>query len=856
MTRRQDLLQLFLGLVAIASFFMGLAGCIEYRRMGVVAGYALFLSPYLSVLAIVSGVALFVIRIRPRVAPWVSLIIVVALVWARLWGPDWSMAWVSGRGAIANLLTVLILCGAAAGLLVGRNARHPYYRPPTPEVLACALCIATTTYVTVSLIHQDTATRQDYSQSTAQATAHTVQHAVTRAESLVKRLGERWSSFDHVPSKLYTQSEFYRYLRDMPLFLNLGVVDNSNNIVVELNQKNTPKPVDLAGQIKTMLSAPPLPAQLDAARESGATLVTIIEPDWRDTPIALAVAPVYSTYMNNWAVVATIDLAELIRQAIPHNITGGQFHISYGEHVLFNNIDHTPGSAIAAGVIPIPIYGDETLQFSYLYTSEDTGLKAEVLAEFVWLVGLVVTYLLVSSLRLTLVSRRHAAQLSFNALHDPLTGLPNRRMLETVISSACTRARRDRSRIAVVFLNLQGIRLINDSLGHATGDAVLKEIAQRLNCDDMPEGVVAQLGAVEFVLLMFGVNDEQAQACTQQVINKLSCPYDIDGQRITMVVSAGISTSDGYVDDPMQLVQQADLAMTKAKQLGANNWAFYSEDLGAKVAKRLVMRDQLEHAISTNALQLYYQPIVQAGQANVSSIEALLRWSHPEWGFVPPSTFVPLAENTGQIIALTEFTLTQACQDCRRLNDSSPMPIPVSVNISALYFQRADFVSDIENVLQATRLPAHLLVLEITESVFLETEKAAIQKLTALRRMGIQIAIDDFGTGYSNLSYLKNLPIDKVKIDRSFVTDIAHSTADAAIVQGIISMAHHLGLRVIAEGVEDISQLSFLEHCHCDAFQGYLFARPMPYDTLCALLREHNYQLSRAARTCSGTAGD
>lgn len=847
MTRRQDLLQLFVGLIAIASFFMGLAGYFEYLRLGTVAGHAVFIAPYLCALAVACGVVMFFARIRPRLALISNLVIIPAVIAARIWGPQLSSAWISGRPFAAGLLTLLILVGAGASLVLVRTSQPQRYRAPVPEILVSMLCIAATTYVSVALIEQNILRRQQYSQSAAQSIAHAVRDGTIRAERLLVRLGERWSSFNDVPAWTYTQSEFNRYLRDLPFLLSMAVVDADSNVVVELVQPATRRRTSLTGLTDKVTTMAQLKNQIELALENGAPRITVHEPDWSDHDIALAVSPIFNAEMNDWSIIVLIDLPGMISWAMPPGDARGHFAITRDNRMLYETGDARSGTAVAAGDIAIPFFDDQVLNLSYHYTIADTDLRSEILAEFVWLAGIILTFLLIASVRLTLITRHHAAQLVFNAFHDPLTGVPNRRMLEEMLRRACTRARRENQSIAVVFLDLDGIRLINDSVGHEIGDAVLIEAARRLECMNIPDSKTAQLGPVEFVLLIGAADIEGVQACTQQVINSLSTPYEVAGHRLMMVVSAGIAISDGYLDDPMQLVRQADLAMVRAKRQGVNNWSVYTHDLSIRIADRLELRHELELALETNSLQLHYQPIVQGTTGQVIGMEALLRWPHPEKGMIPPSRFVPLAEDTGQILALTDWTLTQACTDCRTLLDQGLAPLAVNVNISALYFQRADFIDDINRILQASGLPPRLLVLEITESVFLQTEEAAIVKLTALRDMGIRVAIDDFGTGYSNLSYLKNLPVDKLKIDRTFIVDIVNSTADAAIVQGIISMAHHLDLQVVAEGVETDHHLAFLMRNGCDTFQGFLFARPTPFEEMLDALRQNDFHLHRPA---------
>jgi EAL domain-containing protein (putative c-di-GMP-specific phosphodiesterase class I)/CheY-like chemotaxis protein len=366
------------------------------------------------------------------------------------------------------------------------------------------------------------------------------------------------------------------------------------------------------------------------------------------------------------------------------------------------------------------------------------------------------------------------------------------------------------------------------------------EVAHRLQCGVHKGGTATRLGGDEFVLVFFGIELQQVQEFTQRILTDLSNPYSIAGRILRVTASAGVTISDGDVKDSMQLVREADLAMLRAKHEGRNTWHTYTVDLSARVAERLELRNELQSALDADKLVLHYQPIVEGSSGKIMGIEALVRWSHPMHGHISPARFIPLAEETGQIVPLTDWVLATACRDIGILRRQGHRAFPVSVNISPVYFQRVDFVQNMQRTLQSAALPAAFLEIEIIEGVLLDNEEAAILKLTQLRDIGIKTAIEDFGTGYASLNYLKNLPIAKVKIDRSFIVDVVSDPADAAIAQGIISMAHYLGLKVVAEGVETESQYAFLKRSHCDEFQGYLFARPMTFGALVTMLSENN----------------
>lgn len=435
--------------------------------------------------------------------------------------------------------------------------------------------------------------------------------------------------------------------------------------------------------------------------------------------------------------------------------------------------------------------------------------------------------------------KRFEEELSFNGSHDLLTGLPNRALLEDRLRQGCKICQRYHRRLAVLFIDLDGFKPINDSIGHGFGDLLLVEVAKRMSAQVRPGDTVARMGGDEFIVLLpdLAVEDDVVPIA-DRLIDAISQPYRIQEIDLHVTASIGITLSDGTLEQPLQLIQQADLAMYKAKQEGRNNYQWYTNDLNLRVGERVSLRNELQKALDSGALELYYQPQVDSRSGRVVGLEALLRWFHPTLGYIPPTTFIPVAEDTGQIIPLSAWVLDTACRQIRLLIDKGMAGPSVAVNVSPVHFLRRNFVESIQAVLEKYELEAHALELEITETVLLNNPEKAIETLRQVKELGVGIAIDDFGTGFSSLNYLKRLPIDKVKIDRSFIQEIISDRDDAAITQGIISMAHHLRLIVIAEGVETEPQCAFLRKSQCDQFQGYYFAKPMPFVEIEQYLRQ------------------
>ncbi|WP_303290080.1 EAL domain-containing protein [Marinobacter sp. SS5-14b] len=431
-------------------------------------------------------------------------------------------------------------------------------------------------------------------------------------------------------------------------------------------------------------------------------------------------------------------------------------------------------------------------------------------------------------------------QLAYNSSHDVLTHLPNRALLEDRLLQACKFAIRYNRHVGLLFIDLDGFKLINDSLGHRTGDLILIEAAERLRALVRAGDTVARVSGDEFVIALADLADSRdAQLVVDQVIQTLSVPYQIGTENLHLTASIGITTTDGSINEPAELIQQADLAMYQAKQLGRNTWQWFSEKLNTEANHRVKLRNQLQDAIDNEALTLFYQPLIDARTGQAKSVEALVRWEHPEQGLVSPGDFIPLAEDTGQIIPLGVWVLNQACRDLVRLHAAGFRDCSVAVNVSPVQIRKAGFVEVVQEALQASGLAPNALELEVVESAVLYDTDQVIKTLYELRDLGVRIAIDDFGTGFSSLSYIKLMPANKIKIDRSFIKDVIQNRSDAAITQGVISMAHHLSLEVVAEGVETEAHAAFLRRHQCDLLQGFAFARPMPYANLLEYMNLH-----------------
>jgi diguanylate cyclase (GGDEF)-like protein/PAS domain S-box-containing protein len=428
------------------------------------------------------------------------------------------------------------------------------------------------------------------------------------------------------------------------------------------------------------------------------------------------------------------------------------------------------------------------------------------------------------------ITERKVAEerVKFLAYYDALTGLPNRTLLEDRIAIALGGARRRKERIAFLFLDLDRFKLVNDTLGHSVGDILLQEVAERLRKWVREQDTVARVGGDEFVIMLTDVQQaSDAALAAERVVDLVKSEFSIDGHSINVTCSVGISMFPENGVDGETLVRNADAAMYSAKEKGPNNVGFFTEELNVQMAERLKLESGLRLALERKEFYLVYQPQMDLATEQIVGVEALLRWQHPELGLVPPDRFISIAENCGLIVPIGEWVLKTACVQARKWHDEGLAAVPIAVNVSAVQFRQDGFRDLIKNVLLETGLPPQCLELELTESLLLTNADVMFSVLRELNEMGLQLTIDDFGTGYSSLSYLKQFPVKKLKIDRSFIRNVAVNPSDAAITTAIIGMAKSLDLKVIAEGVENEAQISFLREHRCDEIQGYYFSKPL-----------------------------
>jgi diguanylate cyclase (GGDEF)-like protein len=426
-------------------------------------------------------------------------------------------------------------------------------------------------------------------------------------------------------------------------------------------------------------------------------------------------------------------------------------------------------------------------------------------------------------------ARKIANQMAHLANHDTLTDLPNRALLNDRLDKALHAARRDDKRLALMFLDIDNFKNINDSLGHDVGDQLLVEIAARLKAVVRSSDTISRQGGDEFIILLHEVCDKLAPAeVANKVLEAVSGIHHVGGHEVRVSASVGIAVYPDDGSDAESLTKCADSAMYHAKGMGRNNFQFFTRAMTQVVAERIRLENSLRRAIERDEFVLHYQPKVSLSSGRIIGAEVLLRWEHPDEGLVPPARFISTAEQSGLIRQIGSWVLREACRQSRAWQTLGMPAIPMAVNLSAIQLHHEGFLDEVTSVLRELRIAPHLLEFEVTESISIHGEEKAVAWLETLRDMGVKLSIDDFGTGYSSLSYLKRLPIDTIKIDQSFIRDITTDPDDAAIITAIIRMAHTLRLNVIAEGVETPEQLDFLRERKCNQVQGHFFSAPIP----------------------------
>jgi diguanylate cyclase (GGDEF)-like protein/PAS domain S-box-containing protein len=430
-------------------------------------------------------------------------------------------------------------------------------------------------------------------------------------------------------------------------------------------------------------------------------------------------------------------------------------------------------------------------------------------------------------------------QLEYQANYDALTGLPNRVLMTDRLSQTLIYANRSRRIVAVLLLDLDRFKVINESLGHSEGDELLRMVAERLNGCVRPGDTVSRLGGDEFMLILAEIAEvNDIGLVTKRIRDRMAEPFSLAGHQLRVTASIGISLYPRDGCSVSALVRNADLAMYRAKEKGGDTFCFFAPEMNLRIQGALELEADLRLALELREFLLHFQPVVEIATGRIVGCEALVRWHNPRRGMVAPGDFIPLAEETGLIVPLGAWVLREACSQAKAWQNEGLPPIKVAVNFSARQFRQIDLIDEVQAALAEANLAPGMLELELTESMIMHDPDGAAETMHQLKKLGVGLSLDDFGTGYSSLNYLRRFPVDYLKIDRSFITDVASDPSGAAVATSIVAIAHRLGIGAVAEGVETWGQLDFLANCGCNAFQGFLFSKPLPPKEFACLLYE------------------
>jgi diguanylate cyclase (GGDEF)-like protein len=753
-----------------------------------------------------------------QLARWVAAATILFLIVTHF-APD-GFAMKPAASDTAAFVTLLLVLTAAAVISLSIRSKPAMAFANRTVAITGMLGALLSVLAWFALTAFDRDSVRDHALKSSVHVVETLSRTVHEHLDLMKRMALRWESLGAMPPPMLLQQELRSYLQDIKAIDLIAITDPSHQIQ-SYEAQDTSNHQWLAHH-KTDADYLALIGQAHQAASPHVGAV-----DGR----TIIAAPLSEAPLKGWTIVAVYDAAALVAQSLAPSPGQIKMRISQDRQLIYDGVI-SPAPIAFISRITMPLFSDYAWQVSAWYEYRAIPTIEALFPDLVLWVCLIFTYLLTRSQKVASVLFVRSGQLQYALLHDSLTGLPNAKYLATALKEACKTAMKKKVSVWVVLIDPAGIKLINASMGQTAGDDVVREAAQRISRETGDQGIVARMKGDDFVVVVTDCSADDIQKLTIRIIDAIGKPYYFAGGQRSLTANAGLTVSDGSVADPMELVRQAHLAMTRAKLEGRNAWCEYSADLDEAIFERLALRNRLQAAVHADALELEYQPSIDGQTGRIVAAEALLRWNDPERGYISPATFVPVAEEMGMIVPLTEWVLTRACRDIKALRARNVLDFPIQINISPLHFERDDFIESIRSKLAEQSLPSDVLAIEITEGVLMDNASDTINKFQELKNLNIKVSIDDFGTGYSSLSYLKNLPIDKIKIDKSFVSDVVTNQQDATLVKAIIGLAHNLNVRVVAEGVETESQYWFLRRNFCDEFQGYLFARPMPRDEL------------------------
>ena len=737
----------------------------------------------------------------------------------------------------------LVVCVAALLAGVACYATHYRGRRPLPKLSPTSANFTTLAVLTVmvfgiGMFHTQMA---DLRSDGERAVQQLEQTRTALGESIIElfnRLGQRWEMYPLREHSELMEVDIVTYLKDVNFLDALFLIAPDKSVVFERLKPSR------NSYYEAMMNDPEILKGL--ARNSESTEILVPEFAVKDLTAKLVVRvpidfvdPEGQRDSGLYSVLAVLDVRAMLGTAVMNAVDSdietytlvrpGRWMDRGGFWVTEPTANYLENKAIKLYSSTLSMYYSSGIPTeAYLYRL-DTLQETSNLQMLIIVGGIGLVLLVVLAVERNVSLEVQGRQLFYQAHHDALTGLWNRSSIEQYIGTKFYETKD----VTVLFIDLDGFTLINDSLGLHVGDEILNQLAERLESEQPRRSELARFASDEFILVLDGATTfpERVKNLAEDIMNLVAQPYRVGDNKVYLTATIGVAHQTPDVRTPLELIQRADMAMHQAKKLGYNYVLEYEPNMAKRLISTSSMRSNLQEAIDNDELELHYQPIVRSNDQHVVQVEALLRWSQSDGSFIAPDEFIPVAEMTGQIIPLSEWVFKRACEDAIKLQQREPK-LRMSVNISALHFNRANFVDFVLDTLAETGCRGAWLELELTESILLEGSQYAIERLEMLRKHGLSIALDDFGTGFSSLSYLKRLPLDVVKIDRSFIAGIRHHKGDRVLIESVIKIAQSLNFAVLAEGIETPQQAEFVTELGCNFLQGFYFGRPVPLEDL------------------------
>ncbi|MFW8565548.1 putative bifunctional diguanylate cyclase/phosphodiesterase [Orrella sp. 11846] len=830
-------IRLYLIVSMTAVFWVGVAGWVGIWRLTSPDPVSyVFMAPAVASLLILSAVLLAISFYlldtasiehpmtagRRRFAKLLALLALLAILVAN-YGEHWALWWQGDRDGFLLTASVLLAIGSLIILFLDTKFFSDQSKPIDRRVILwCVIGSLVSVGGAYTLIERDIDQVNRYVQARAEMVTEALQLSFIQPVSAMQRMSDRWDSLDHAPAPQYVRQEIRSYLRDFTEITRISLLTESGEFQGDVHGDTRTD-----GLLEEALTLPGFHAILKTTRQLNTAQMTTPGLLKTHPDVAFVLAPF--EVVDGGFVVATIDMGGLVRQSFTEDEPPCCFNVRTALGQFFA----TPGPVNENQAIAVAYdRGQLEDMFNFEVAFWKEKMPGEIgMADYpIWilLIGLVFTFVAALSQRMAQLAQERAVELFENARHDALTDLPNRRLFQEVLQS-WNRTDYSQRGLSLMFVEIRGVRLINDSLGYEMGDALIRAASVRLREFIPPFAWLARLDGAEFVVCLPRMTQQELTDLAYDLLEQMDAPLSVKGRHLSIKTLIGVSSStDEEITDPMALVHQADLAMLEAKRKATTQFAYYNDEMGRAAALRIALAQDLGQAIKDGDLNMVYQPLVDSRTGLIVAMESLVRWRHAVHGFISPAVFIPMAEESGQILSLTQWTLEQACTEATEMGlPTFDRVVPFAVNISPMFFQREDFLTVITSTLERAQIEPKYLQIEVTEGLMMQDRDTTIKKLHALAAMGIRSALDDFGTGYSSLSYLRDLPVHKVKLDRSFVIHVTENDVDANIVEGVIGIVRDLEMTVVVEGVETSEQAALLARFGCDQFQGYLFSKPL-----------------------------